>query len=48
VCIWEAGKEVIQPAPVNSLRLRLRRSGLSISGVFSDFVNTFKKWPKAV
>jgi len=25
VCIWEAGKEVLQPAPVNSLRLRLSR-----------------------
>jgi len=24
VCISEAGKEVLQPAPVNSLRLRLR------------------------
>jgi len=24
VCNWEAGKEVLQPAPVNSLRLRRR------------------------
>jgi len=24
VCNWEAGKEVLQPAPVNSLRLGLR------------------------
>ena len=31
VCNWEAGKEVLQPAPVNSLRLRRLRVGLSAS-----------------
>ena len=43
VCIWEAGKEVLQPAPVNSLRLRRLRNGVKTRVKPYNFIHYLEK-----